>query len=321
MKISRRELILMVIGWVVVLVITLSVLELRGRQGRPQRPVFPDLSEYILDTTNALPIEMIRINSGSFIMGSADTTIYGAQPPHSVTISAFYMAKYPVTQEQYLAVMGTNPSWFTPASGYMPAPGEAHGRRPVESVNWYDAIVFSNRLSILKGLTPVYSINGSTNPDDWGPAPSWSDETWNNVIKNLNANGYRLPTEAEWEFASRTGTTTAYYTGDTISIDDAWWSANSGGRTNEVGLKPANAWGLYDMHGNVWEWVWDRHGAYTAAPKTDPVGAAEGDHRVLRGGSWYSSAENLRSAVRVSIDPWLRNVSLGFRVARSEQNQ
>jgi len=133
---------------------------------------------------------------------------------------------------------------------------------------------------------------------------------------NASANGYRLPTEAEWEYACRAGTTTAYNTGDTISADDAWYSANSGSKTHEVGLKPANAWGLYDMHGNVWEWCWDWYGS-SLSDGTDPVGPGLGSSRVKRGGGWCDVAQNLRSACRSRTYPWDRDDYLGFRLVRN----
>jgi formylglycine-generating enzyme required for sulfatase activity len=245
-------------------------------------------------------IEVVWIPAGTFTMGSPTTesTFNDERPQHSVTLTkGFWMGKYPVTQDQYSTVMGTNPSGF-PSS---PAPGEVQGRRPVENVTWFDAIEFCNKLSELEGLTPVYTITGGTT-----------------VTPNWNANGYRLPTEAQWEYACRAGTITAYNTGDTITENTGWYNINSGSMTHEVGKKSANAWGLYDMHGNVYEWCWDWYAVYADGAKTDPVGASSGASRVARGGRWSGTALSLRSAYRSYNEPFRRYNDLGFRVLRPE---
>jgi formylglycine-generating enzyme required for sulfatase activity len=253
---------------------------------------------------------MVSILGGTFQMGQDGV----AAPVHSVTVSAFSMGKYEVTQEQYQAVMGSNPSNFSAS----PADGEIQGKRPVEHVSWYDAIVFCHRLSMMEGLVPAYTISGSTDPRDWGTVPSGSnDSIWDAVTVDWIASGYRLPTEAEWEYACRAGTTTAYNTGDTISDSTGWYSSNSGSKTHEVGKKPANAWGLYDMHGNVDEWCWDWYGSsyYSSSPSSDPQGPSSGSSRVRRGGSWSSVGGLPRSADRGSCVPWLRYGD-GFRLVR-----
>jgi formylglycine-generating enzyme required for sulfatase activity len=195
------------------------------------------------------------------------------------------MGKYEVTQAEYQAVMGTNPSYFK---------GDT---LPVEQVSWYDAINYCNALSKKEGLTAAYTVNG------------------NNVTWNKSANGYRLPTEAEWEYACRAGTTGPYSSGS--SVDAAgWYSSNSGSKTHPVGQKQANAWGLYDMHGNVWEWCWDWYGSYPSGSQTDPSGASSGEYRVDRGGSWSYGARYLRSAYRGRRYPSARGIDLGFRLVR-----
>ena len=243
------------------------------------------------------PNNMVRINGGTFTMGSpANEPRRDSDegPQHQVTISSsFYMGKYEVTQREYQEVMGTNPSRFK---------GD---NLPVENVSWFDAVEYCNKRSQREGLTLAYTISGSGDN--------------RTVAWNRSANGYRLPTEAEWEYACRAGTTTAYNTGASISNNTGWYDANSAGSTQEVGLKQANAWGLYDMHGNVKEWCWDWFRNYPDGVQINPIGASSGSYRVFRGGDWYYSVQYVRSANRDYTTPSsYGNGILGFRVARNE---
>jgi len=252
-------------------------------------------------------MEMVWIPAGSFTMGSPVTEenrFDDEGPQHTVTLTGFYMGKYTVTQGQYQVVIGMNPSNFLTA-----AAGENVVKLPVEKVTWYDAVEFCNKLSQLEGLTPVYTISGRT-PVTGYPITSAT------VTATLSRNGYRLPTEAQWEYACRAGTSTAYNTGEYIDYFSVWYNFNSMNTTHEVGQKPANAWGLYDMHGNVWEWCGDWFGNYTSGTQTNPIGVATGLTRVTRGGSWYSSPQGVRSACRNGDLPSGQFANLGFRIVR-----
>jgi len=249
---------------------------------------------------NTKDIEMISIPAGTFIMGQKGIT----ELTFSVTIPDLYMSTHEVTQKQYETVMGALPSSFSDDPPPIYGVGDDY---PVYYVSWYDALVFCNKLSEQEGLTPAYKKK-----DTWTPVPSTSNDDWNEVIIDPKANGYRLPTEAQWEYACRAGTTTVYNTGDTISDNTGWYTDNSGKKTHEVGKKTANAWGLYDMHGNVLEWCWDWYETYLS----NPMGASSGSVRVGRGGGWDDTPEFLRSAFRYYYDPYIRNPSTGFRVVR-----
>jgi formylglycine-generating enzyme required for sulfatase activity len=232
-------------------------------------------------------IEMVRIPGGTFTMGSpaGEPDRFDNETQHTVKLSAFRMGKHEVTQGQYQAVMGANPSRFdTSGSGEDPA------RRPVENVSWYDAIVFCNRLSMREGLSPAYSISGSTNPDSWGTVPRSSNSTWDAVEIVPGSNGYRLPTEAQWEYACRAGTTGPFNTGENITTAQANYDGDhpynnnapgiDRGGTTPVGSFAPNKWGLYDMHGNVWEWCWDWYDDYPSGAQNNPVGPVSGSNRV-----------------------------------------
>jgi formylglycine-generating enzyme required for sulfatase activity len=261
-------------------------------------------------------IVMVPVLGGSFQMGKElGTTGSGdVTPVHTVTLTGFSMSKYPVTQAQYQAVMGSNPSNFSSN----PESGETQGNRPVEKVSWYDAIVFCNKLSIAEDLSPAYSINNSTDPAVWGNVPTSDNSTWNSAVIVSGSTGYRLPTEAQWEYAVKGGITqeNLTYAGSNTTGDVAWYSGNSGSKTHEVGKKAPNALGLYDMSGNVCDWCWDWYGNYSNGAQTDPGGASSGANRIVRGGGWNSSAANVRSVYRNYGPPSYRSESIGFRLVR-----
>ncbi|MEA2051312.1 MAG: formylglycine-generating enzyme family protein [Euryarchaeota archaeon] len=229
--------------------------------------------------TNTIGMEFVLIPAGEFEMGSPNEG-----PVHHVTIkNPFYMGKYEVTQEQWRAIMGDNPSYFT-----------GDDNLPVEQVSWDEVQDFIRKLNEKEGTTK-----------------------------------YQLPSEAEWEYACRAGTSTRYSFGDSESElgDYAWYCSNSGSQTHPVGQKKANPWGLYDMHGNVWEWVQDCcHDGYNGAPTDGSAwilaceyyGACQGAHRFNRGGSWGGIAWSCRSARHDGYDPRARYDDLGFRILKEQ---
>ena len=253
-----------------------------------------------------------------------------------VTLSSFWISPYEVTQEEFVSVMTgnqngieANPSYFKGDTN-PPAEGEVQERRPVENVRWYEAIVYCNLLSMKAGLTPCYTIKNSTDPADWGTSPKTTGakdyDDWESVTCNFNANGYRLPTEAEWEYAARGGQTgisdstwdNIYSGSDTID-DVAWYTGNSGSKTHEVGKKQSNSLGLYDMSGNVFEWCWDWYGISSGYPSgtEDPAGPVTGSYRVFRGGGRYDGASNCTVSLRTTSSPFVRYSYGGFRLVRS----
>ena len=246
-----------------------------------------------LNTSVTLPEDFVAISGGTYLMGSPETENWRGvdETQHEVTVSDFAMCVHEVTQAEYEEIVGKNPSSFV---------GED---LPVDSVSWLEAVTYCNLRSEAEGLTPVYEIDGE------------------NITWNRSANGYRLPTEAEWEYACRAGTTTPFNTETSISTDEANYYGHypyeieenyfsQGNLETQPGIYrqttitvqsfSPNAWGLYDMHGNVGEWVWDYYGSYSDEVVTDPTGPESGTLRVNRGGGWNDFAKNMRSAY-----PWL----------------
>ena len=243
---------------------------------------------------------------------------YDNNKPHTVSLSAYLIGETEVTQELWQAVMGNNPSGFTGT----PAEGKRQGKRPVENVNWYQAIAFCNKLSIKLGLDPCYTVKVGGSPVDFATLsfdqiPTGNNADWNKAELDMNKKGFRLPTEAEWEWAAKGGTDNKWAGTNTDAElkNYAWYALNSGSKTHEVKKKDPNGYGLYDMTGNVWEWCWDWYGTIPASLGADYAGPASGSLRVERGGSWNYGAYDCTVGVRGNSSPGLRSNRLGFRLA------
>jgi formylglycine-generating enzyme required for sulfatase activity len=253
------------------------------------------------EITNSIGIKLVLIPAGEFLMGSPDSdpdADADEKPQHRVRITRpFYLGVRELTQGQYRAVAGENPGHFKESDDL-----------PVESVSWLDAITYCNALSRKEGLAPFYRVQGAT-----VEVPDW------------DGTGYRLPTEAEREYACRAGSTTRFSFGDdAVGLGAfAWYGGNSRQRTHPVGEKQPNAWALYDMHGNVWEWCWDGYEAdqYKKWSAADPLGPAHAASHVFRGGGWDDDPRFERSANRSWSAPGDRSSYVGFRVARVQSGR
>jgi len=243
------------------------------------------IPERVEKPTEVSSSEMILVESGSYQMGSKMEL-----PMHTVKLSSFYLGKYEVTQREWQEVMGNNPSQYRQEN------------LPVESVSWFDAVEYCIKKSEAEGLTPCYQVGVGK------------------ISCDFSADGYRLPTEAEWEFAARGGNKSyAYKYSAGNNIDDvAWYDGNSQMQTHPVGQKKANELGICDMSGNVWEWCsdWYDRDYYSSSPIVDPHGPSSGRTRVLRGGDWSSGADLCRSTLRAGLDPNGKGPKVGFRICR-----
>ena len=264
--------------------------------------------EKYAQTLKNLVNSFVYVEGGTFQMGSNYGTD-GEKPVHNVTLSSFYMSKTEITQLQWIVVMKKNSSYYD---------GDNY---PVKQVSWYDAIVFCNRFSILENKTPVYSVNGETDPDTWGYTPCMGGSISGNITMNIKATGYRLPTEAEWEYAAKGGNKSKgfIYSGSDILNEVAWYNSNSKSEIHDVATKTPNELGLYDMSGNVMEWCWDWYGSYSSGSQTNPRGSSSGVFRVLRGGGWRYDLSRCRSGRRASYGPDGRSDCGGFRLVRNAE--
>lgn len=271
------------------------------------------------DPVSTAPDGFALVPAGTFTVGSPSGELgrFSSETQHTVTLTRdFLMQTTEVTQGQWQALMGNNPSSF----------GSCGDACPVERVTWWEAAAYANALSESEGLTACYSLTGCSRTPGTGMECSGATATGAGG-NPYNCVGYRLPTESEWEYAARAGTTTATYLGNLqapFNCDPqpnlepiAWYCENSGDMPHPVAGLGANAWGLYDMLGNVWEWTWDGYDGDYPGSTTDPTGASGGSYRVLRGGSWGFYARFTRAAYRSYDFPGYRFDYLGFRLART----
>ncbi len=300
-----------------------AIAPFNAKRARQRQAAWAKYLKLEIEYTNSIGMKFVLIPPGEFTMGSTPADIEralklvgddrfwqelikSAAPQHPVILTQpIYLGVNEVTQADYEKVMRNNPSWFAATGeGNDPVAGMDTTRHPVEMVSWYDAVEFCAKLSQQENLKPFYSRAGDT-------------------VTLLDGLGYRLPTEAEWEYTCRAGTKSIYWIGerDEFLGEAGWIESNATGRTNAVGELKANPFGLYDTHGNLWEWVQDAWERYYYAetqgePALDPPGPSDaGSRRVIRGGGWVNPASQCAASHRHSDDPTLRGNYIGFRVA------
>ena len=272
-------------------------------------------------TTNSVGMIFVTVPAGSFSMGAPEGASRVSRPTE-VTLDSFLIQTTEVTRAQWRAVTGTEPLY--------PEEGEDVHELPLNHVNWYEAIAFCNRLSLSEGLEPAYSINGNNDPDDWGTTPYIDYENytaygdyvfWDLVTLDLRVDGYRLPTEAEWEYAARGGPQSRgyVYAGSDDANDVAWFHTNEYGGPGPVASMEPNELGLYDMSGNVAEWCWDWGDGRRPPVRENPTGPTWGEARSVRGGGFlgYYDIELQPVWAFGALNPIERGRDIGFRLARS----